>query len=100
MICDNVSSHKTDGVRTFLADHTNVSIHYTPTYSSWLKQVENWFARIHRDVITRGVFTSARDLDKTLTRHIRQHNKQAAPLKWKYSDPTRCIRCNSSGSID
>ncbi|SIT48099.1 hypothetical protein BN2475_930013 [Paraburkholderia ribeironis] len=46
VICDNVSSHKTDAVRTFLADHPRVSIHYTPTYSSWLNQVENWFARI------------------------------------------------------
>ncbi|WP_079501220.1 IS630 family transposase [Paraburkholderia hospita] len=100
VICDNVSSHKTDAVQTFLADHTNVSIHYTPTYSSWLNQVENWFARIQRDVITRGVFTSTKDLDKKLMRYIRQYNKQAAPLKWKYSDPTRRIRCNSSGSAD
>jgi transposase len=96
----SVSSHKTDAVQTFLADHTTVSIHYTPTYSSWLNQVENWFARIQRDVITRGVFTSTKDLDKKLMRYIRQYNKQAAPLKWKYSDPTRRIRCNSSGSMD
>ncbi|WP_368042665.1 transposase [Paraburkholderia atlantica] len=100
VICDNVSSHKTEAVQTFLADHTNVSIHYTPTYSSWLNQVENWFARIQRDVITRGVFTSTTDLDNKLMRYIRQYNKQAAPLKWKYSDPTRRIRCHSSGSID
>jgi transposase len=79
---------------------TLISIHYTPTYSSWLNQVENWFARIQRDVITRGIFTSTRDLDKKLMRYIRQYNKQAAPLKWKYSDPTRRIRCNSSGSTD
>jgi transposase len=100
VICDNVSSHKTDAVQTFLADYTNVSIHYAPTYSSWLNQVENWFARIQRDVITRGVFTSTTDLDKKLMRYIRQYNKQAAPLKWKYSDPTRRIRCNLSGSTD
>ena len=63
-------------------------MHYTPTYSSWLNQVENWFARIQRDVITRGVFTSTKDLDKKLMRYIRQYNKQAAPLKWKYADPS------------
>jgi hypothetical protein len=65
-----------------------------------LNQVENWFARIQRDVITRGVFTSTTDLDKKLMRYIRQYNKQAAPLNWKYSDPTRRIRCNLSGSTD
>jgi hypothetical protein len=62
-------------------------MHYTPTYSSWLNQVENWFARIQRDVITRDVFTSTKDLDKKRMRYIRQYNKQAAPLKWKYADP-------------
>ena len=75
-------------------------MHYTPTYSSWLNQVENWFARIQRDVITRGVFTSTKDLDKKLMRYIHQYNKQAAPLKWKYADPKRRIRCDSSGSMD
>src|ERR1700720_2631740 len=68
VICDNVSSHKTPAVQTFLLDHPNVTMHYTPTYSSWLNQVENWFARIQRDVITRGVFISTKDLAKTPTR--------------------------------
>ncbi|MGF6969336.1 transposase [Paraburkholderia sp. WC7.3g] len=45
VIYDNVSSHKTDAVQTFLADHPKVSIHYTPSYSSWLNQVENWSSR-------------------------------------------------------
>ena len=62
-------------------------IHYTPTYSSWLNQVENWFARIQRDVITRGIFTSPKDLDKKLMRYIRQYNNDPKPLKWKYDDP-------------
>ncbi|SAL88974.1 putative transposase [Caballeronia choica] len=100
VICDNLSSHKTPAVQTFLLDHPNVTMHYTPTYSSWLNQVENWFARIQRDVITRGVFTSTKDLDKKLMRYIRQYNKQAAPLKWKYADPKRRIRCDSSSSTD
>lgn len=100
VICDNVSSHKTEAVQSFLAEHADVTMHYTPTYSSWLNQVENWFARIQRDVITRGVFTSTKDLDKTLMRYIRQYNKSAAPLKWKYADPRRLIRCDSSGSSD
>lgn len=100
VICDNVSSHKTDKVQAFLLEHSNVTIHYTPTYSSWLNQVENWFARIQRDVISRGVFTSTKDLDKKLMRYIRHYNKSAKPLKWKYDNPANRIKCNSSGSVD
>ena len=89
VICDNVSSHKTELVGAFLSKHTNVQIHYTPTYSSWLNQVENWFARIQRDVISRGIFTSVKDLDKKLMRYIREYNKDPKPIKWKYDNPQR-----------
>jgi transposase len=92
VICDNVSSHKTDRVEDFLAAHPNVQIHYTPTYSSWLNQVENWFSRIQRDVISRGIFISVKDLDKKLMRYIREHNNDPKPIKWKYSDASRRIR--------
>jgi transposase len=92
VICDNVSSHKTQRVDDFLAEHRNVQIHFTPTYSSWLNQVENWFSRIQRDVINRGVFTSVKDLDRKLMRYIREHNKNPKPIKWKYDDPSRRIR--------
>ena len=47
----------------------NVHLYFTPTYSSWLNQVELWFAKIERDVIARGVFTSVPDLKKTLMRY-------------------------------
>jgi transposase len=92
VICDNVSSHKTERVQAFLAAHSNVQIHYTPTYSSWLNQVENWFGRIQRDVISRGIFTSVKDLDKKLMRYIREHNKDPKPIKWKHNDPSRRIQ--------
>ena len=100
VICDNVSSHKTPRVQAFLAKHRRVHMHYTPTYSSWLNQVENWFARIQRDVITRGVFTSIKDLDKKLMRYIRQYNKDPKPLKWTFADSTRRITSDSSDSLD
>jgi transposase len=48
-----------------------VKLHFTPTYSSWLNQVELWFAKIERDVIVRGVFRSVTDLKKKLMRYIR-----------------------------
>jgi len=92
VICDNVSSHKTKRVEDFLAQHRNVQMHFTPTYSSWLNQVENWFSRIQRDVISRGIFTSEKDLGKKLMRYIREHNKDPKPIKWKYDDPSRRIR--------
>jgi len=92
VICDNVSSHKTKRVDIFLAEHHNVHLHFTPTYSSWLNQVENWFSRIQRDVISRGVFTSIKDLDRKLMRYIREHNKNPKPIKWKYANPSRRIQ--------
>ncbi len=70
-------------------------MHYTPTYSSWLNQVENWFARIQRDVITRGIFSSIKDLDKKLMRYIRQYNKNPKPLKWTFANPSRRITADS-----
>src|SRR5437762_7270676 len=51
IIVDYLSAHKTKAVEEFLVQHPNVQIHYTPTYSSWLNQVENWFSKIERDVI-------------------------------------------------
>ena len=86
IILDNLSTHKTQRVREFLAVHPNVHLHFTPTYSSWLNQVENWFAKIERDVIARGVFTSVRDLARKLMRYIRHHNRAAKPIKWAYRD--------------
>jgi transposase len=62
VIADNLSTHKTPAVRSFLADHPRVRIHFTPTYSSWLNQVELWFAKIERDLLARGIFTSVQDL--------------------------------------
>jgi len=92
VIADNLSAHKTKNVADFLSEHPNVQMHYTPTYSSWLNQVELWFAKIERDVIARGVFTSVPDLKRKLMRYIRQYNKQPRTVQWKYFDPTRRIR--------
>lgn len=82
VIVDNLSAHKTQTVKDFLAAHPSVQMHYTPTYSSWLNQVELWFAKIERDVIARGVFTSVKDLARKLMRYIRLYNKAPRPVKW------------------
>ena len=86
IILDNLSAHKTQKVAVFLQQHPNVKLHFTPTYSSWLNQVEIWFSRIERDVIARGVFSSVSDLARKLIRYIRAYSKNARPFHWKYSD--------------
>jgi transposase len=94
IILDNLSAHKTQAVRDFLAAHPNVQLHFTPTYSSWLNQVEIWFSKIERDVIARGIFTSVKDFARKLRRYINAYSANAKPIQWKYSDPTRRIRTN------
>src|SRR5215472_7158360 len=76
IIADNLSAHKTERVKQFMAAHPKVHVHYTPTYSSWLNQVELWFNKVERDVIARGVFTSTPDLSRKLMRYIRETNKR------------------------
>ncbi len=99
VILDNLSAHKTAKVRAFLEAHPKVHLHFTPTYSSWLNQVENWFSKIERDVIARGVFSSTGDLRKKLMRYIRRYNRNARPIRWAYSDPSRRIKAASRSSL-
>src|ERR1700687_5308522 len=99
LIADNLSAHKTKRVEQFLAAHPKVHLHYTPTYSSWLDQVENWFARIERDVIARGVFTSVKDLARKLMRYIRHYNRAPKPIKWTYRDPSQRISLDTNLTV-
>lgn len=96
LILDNFSAHKTKAVAGWLSAHPRVQMHYTPTYSSWLNQVELWFAKIERDCIARGIFTSTADLRRKLMAYIRAHNKHCHPFAWSYSDPSR--RIHASGN--
>lgn len=91
IVLDNLSAHKTQAVRDFLEENTRVRFHFTPTYSSWLNQVESWFSKIQRDVIARGVFTSVADLSRKLMKYIRAYAKSARPLRWTYTNPKRRI---------
>jgi transposase len=94
IVLDNLSAHKTLAVEEFLARHPKVRFHFTPTYSSWLNQVELWFAKIQRDVISRGVFTSVADLARKLHKYIGAYAKSARPFRWTYTDPQRRIHIN------
>jgi transposase len=94
IVLDNLSAHKTKAVEEFLAQHPKVRFHFTPTYSSWLNQVELWFAKIQRDVISRGIFTSVADLARKLRKYIEAYAKLAKPFRWTYTDPQKRIRIN------
>lgn len=83
----------------FLQEHPQVTLHFTPTYSSWLNQVELWFSKIERDVIARGVFSSIKDLAKKLMRYIRRYNRQAKPVKWIYKSTRNRIRPESGSNV-
>ena len=99
VIADNLAAHKTKLVQQFLAEHPRMHLHYTPTYSSWLNQIEIWFSKIERDVITRGIFTSKRDLSQKLLRYIRKYNEDAIPIKWTYRSPRNRIRPGTKSRV-
>jgi transposase len=99
VIADNLSTHKTQAVRTFLIAHANVTIHFTPTYSSWLNQVELWFSKIERDLLARAIFTSVADLARKIRRYIRQHNKAPKPIRWTYRNPANRTGSTSVSTV-
>ncbi len=92
IISDNLAAHKTKRVEEFLAAHPHVHMHYTPTYCSWLNQIEIWFSKIQRDLISRGIFTSKADLKRKLLKYIRHYNKEARPFKWTYRNTDNRIK--------
>jgi transposase len=82
VVLDNLSTHDTPEVRTWLADNPNVSFHFTPTGSSWLNMIETWFSIITRQAIRRGTFTSVTMLVKQIRDYISHWNATAKPFTW------------------
>jgi transposase len=91
VIQDNFATPQDGPLRGFLQLHPNVNLHFTPTYSSWLNQIESWFSKLQRDLIDRDIFTSVADLKRKILRYIRLYQKTAKPYRWKYSDVTKRI---------
>ena len=85
-IADNLSAHKTDGVkiRSSSTDNPHVHMHYTPTHASWLNQVELFFSILKRRVLGRGEFSSTDALAEKVIAFIKDYNKRAAPFRWTY----------------
>ena len=82
LIVDNYATHKHPKVRTWLAQRPRYQMHYTPTYSSWLNQVERWFGLITQRAIRRGSFTSVHDLVEKIDAFVQRYNHSSRPFVW------------------
>lgn len=82
LIVDNYATHKHPKVRNWLAQRPRYQMHYTPTYSSWLNQVERWFGIITQRAIRRGSFTSVHDLVKKIDAFVQRYNHSSRPFMW------------------
>lgn len=82
LIVDNYATHKHPKVRTWLASRPRYHVHYTPTYASWLNQVELWFRRISQQAIRRGSFRSVKELVAKIDHFVQTYNTQARPFVW------------------
>jgi len=91
LVLDNYGTHKHPEMKEWLAARPRYHVHFTPTSSSWLNQVERWFADITRRRIRRGTFRSVRELTKAIHEYIRIYNRNPRPFQWVAS-ASRIIR--------
>lgn len=82
LILDNYATHKHPTVRAWLAKRPRYHVHFTPTYSSWLNQVEIWFGLITRQAIRRGSFQTVRALIQRITDYVTRYNRTSRPFAW------------------
>ena len=86
IIVDNLSIHKDQSVKQWLAKKRKIKLHFTPTYSSWLNQVEIWFNILTKDVLKGGIWKSVDQLTKQMLEYIDTYNKtRAKPFAWTYT---------------
>jgi len=85
IIADNLSVHKHESVKEWVVKNKQVELHYTPTYSSWLNQIEIWFNILSKDVVKGAVWHSKKQLVDQLMEYTKTYNKERAkPFKWTY----------------
>jgi transposase len=104
VVLDNSSTHKTPAIRRWLRRHPRFTLHFTPTYSSWLNLVERWFAELSEKWIKRGSHRSVRDLVASIRTWIANWNEDPKPYVWHKSAEeileslaAYCQRINDSG---
>jgi transposase len=82
LVCDNYATHNTPEIRTWLARHPRFHVHFTPTGSSWMNQVERWFGLLTDKLIRRGVHTSVQALENDIKDWIATWNTNPRPFAW------------------
>jgi transposase len=82
LICDNYSTHKHPTIQRWLAAHPRFHMHFTPTYSSWLNQVERWFGLLTDKRLRRAAHRSIRALENDIRAWIEQWNRDPKPFTW------------------
>jgi transposase len=86
IIVDNLSVHKDKDVKEWVSKKRKIKLHFTPTYSSWLNQVEMWFNILTKDVVKGGVWRSSEQLASQLMEYVVTYNKtRAKPFEWTYT---------------
>jgi transposase len=85
LICDNLSTHKTPAIKAWLEARPRFHMHFTPTSSSWLNQVERWFGLLTDKKLRRGVHKSVRALENDVRAWIKNWNENPRPFAWTKS---------------
>lgn len=104
LIMDNASTHKTPAIRRWLVARPRFHVHFTPTSSSWINQVERWFATLTERQLRRGVHRSTRALEASIREYLDTYNERPRPFRWTKTadqilDSIRrfCLRTSASG---
>jgi putative transposase len=82
LVLDNYATHKHARIKAWLARHPRYHLHFTPTYASWLNQVERWFALITQRAIRRGSFRNVRQLIEQIDDFVSHYNSKNRPFVW------------------
>ena len=85
VVLDNLQTHKTPAAHRWFLRHPRFHVHFTPTYSSWLNQVERWFALLEQKALKRGVHRSTLELEKAIYQFIEASNEDPRPYLWTKS---------------
>jgi len=95
LICDNLSTHKTPTIGRWFTAHPRFRLHFTPTSSSWLNQVERWFGLLTDKALRRGVHESVPALEKDIRAWITTWNANPRPFTWTKTADEIFERLNS-----
>ena len=85
LVMDNYRTHKSPIIRNWFAKRPRYHVHFTPTYGSWINQVERWFSLLTQRQIKRGTHRSVRALETAIKEFLDTHNDEPKPFIWTKS---------------